>query len=158
MTGFMSVRLDDQDLGYQKIMDSINDIISKEAHTGFFQEDVVDGIGLAELMAVHEFGSPVRNIPERSAMRTSFDTKEREITDFMFQVGDVAIFENKTTTDQALTAIGDYYRAEFQNGVITKSLGLAENAPRTISRKGSDTPLVDTARLVNGINTKVVDK
>lgn len=158
MADQLKIEIKDVDLGMNAIMDAMKDMISMEAVTGYFQDDIEDGIGLAQLMATHEFGSDERNIPERPAMRLSFDNNIDDIKDFMFKIGDKAIFEQTIPAEDAYQVIGDFYKVKFQNGVITKELGLEDNAPRTIEKKGSDTPLIDSKRLVNGINTKVEEK
>lgn len=152
----LKFEIEDIDFGQIEIEENIQDVISKESKTGFFQEDVEDGIALAELMAVHEYGSPERKIPERPAMRTTADTKQQEISKNMFKIADQMIFKNMST-DIGYQIIGDLYKKQFQDGIITRSLGLKANADITAKRKGSDTPLIDTGRLVGGIRTKVGD-
>ena len=154
----ITFEFEDIDLGMNDIMDQIDKIQKEEAQTGFFQEDIEEGIGLAQSMAIHEYGSETRNIPERPAMRLSFDNNLSDIKDFLFEVAGNAVFDQTITITDVFQTTGDLYKSFFQNGIISKSLSLEPNDPKTIARKGSDTPLVDKSRLINGIHTKVVKK
>lgn len=156
---------EDIDLGMNEILDQMDKIQKEEAHTGFFQEDIEEGIGLAQLMVIHEYGAKVVTedgktiiIPERPAMRLTFDNNLSDIKDYLFEIAGKAVFEQTIPIEYVFEITGDFYKSAFQNGIISKSLNLEDNAPITIKKKKSDTPLVDTARLVNGIHTKVVKK
>ena len=78
----MSVEIEDIDLGFEDIIQSIIEDNEKEVEVGYYQEDIEDGIGMAELATIHEFGL---GNPERPFMRRSFDNG----------VNDIFIFEQK---------------------------------------------------------------
>ncbi len=116
---------------------------------------VVGWIGKqAGLGALHEFGAPAAGIPERSVIRATFDAKQSELAALQAQLAG-QIIAGKTTVERALGIMGLRFQSWCQQRITSGSL--APNAPRTIARKGSDRPLVDTGQLVQAITFAVRD-
>lgn len=112
------------------------------------------GINLAELAAVHEFGSPGKGIPQRSFIRAPL-TNSLVITTLIAKLGK-GILLGRFTHKQALEILGTKAATHLKNytklgGSPHKSLKAA-----TIARKGSSRPLVDTGPLINSINYVVI--
>lgn len=124
-----------------------------------------DGITMAELGTIHEFGAPKRGIPERSFIRSTFKDPEvqREVQG---QFADIAkdILKNLKTMDlrRPLGKIGVWAVAEVRDRVYGKDIK-QDLAPATIKRKtrtnvdgqsgaGSTVALVDTGRLMQSLN------
>jgi hypothetical protein len=115
---------------------------------------VVGWIGQqAGLGALHEFGAPKKRIPERSVIRATFDAKRGELAALQAQLAG-QIIAGKTTVERALGIMGLRFQAWCQQRIGSGGF-LAPNAPRTIARKGSDRPLVDTGQLVQAITFSV---
>lgn len=111
-----------------------------------------DGITMAELAMVHEFGSRDGHIPQRSFLRSTVDENERRYVAAMKK--ELAkIPSGKATVRGALRQTGERMRSD----VIDKiRRGIPPpNAPSTIARKGSSTPLIDTGQLLQSITVKV---
>lgn len=111
-------------------------------------------ISLIELAAIHEFGSPAANIPERSYIRATMNGNE-VIKSAIVRLSR-ALIAGRVDYVKALTILGEIVVAE-----IRKRITLGEGVPpplkeATIARKGSSRPLVDTGRLVNAITYEVV--
>jgi hypothetical protein len=114
------------------------------------------GITVAELAAIHEFG--LGNVPERSFIRSFFDGHEKEISAMFLRLMKAemlrAIRTGKPIADNAkrkiLEKIGLWMVREIQmriaNGDITPPLD-----SKTVERKGSSTPLIDTGQLRSSI-------
>lgn len=103
---------------------------------------------------VHEFGAPSIGVPERSFMRSTIDNKENEILDAV----EDAIWrylEGEITLRNALTMIGEYLVGEVKKTI--KDMDSPPLKPETITAKGSSGVLVDTGRLINSIDYKVVE-
>lgn len=110
--------------------------------------DYPDGTSVIMVGAVHEFGSAIRNIPQRSYLRTAINENRKKYKKLMKQLA-LQILSGKITTRKALSIIG----LEAQNDVVNKITDIKE--PPLKYRDGN--PLVDTSHLRQTI-THVVDK
>ena len=66
----------------------------------------------------------------------------------------MAIAKGNTTIAKELPKLGRLLR-DIMMGVIQTSFNIAPNSPVTIALKGSDTPLIHTATLVNDIESRL---
>lgn len=119
------------------------------------QHDPDNPIGLAELAAIHEFGSPAANIPERSFIRRTFREKRPELLDVVRKVAKGTV-KGKITAERGLNLLGAWLAAEVKKTVTDGPHIPPPLQPETIARKGSDRPLVDTGRLVDAITWDIV--
>jgi hypothetical protein len=112
-------------------------------------KEIVEGgdISMIALMAIHEYGSPEANIPERAPMRKTFAEKKAEM--HRVCAGLVKQFLAGQTMERCLNILGAWGAAQVKN-TIREGVD-PPNAPSTIEAKGSSTPLVDTGRLINAI-------
>lgn len=108
----------------------------------------------AELMFIHTNGSPMRNIPPRPTIEPAIEENEEQIAELLKQAA-LTVFDGRgngyhTTMDQA--------GAFAENAVITKfgSGDLAPLSEKTVLRKGSSAPLIDTGALKAAV-THVVE-
>lgn len=134
-------------------------------------EETEDGISMIEMFAIHEFGSPEANIPERSSLRSTVNGKHDEIGEAIDQIvgGEVKrLLEGDSVSESQAEAAAR--RALGKLGAKVVSMVKAtiraretegpedqENKPATIARKGSDLPLVDTGQLINALTWSVVN-
>lgn len=177
----MTVDIVDIDEGFDDFFDSVRRLTSKEVKIGYDQDSGSSGnIGLADLAIIHEFGTKIGvtkkmrgylganglhlkastteiTIPARPAVRQSFDNNQQEISDFGVELLGKYL-DGQIDAELTYEAWGDFYKGKLQNGITSRELGLEENHSFTIDRKGSDTPLVDSGRLVNGSKVKVAKK
>ena len=102
-----------------------------------------NGADMVTVAAVQEFGSPQHNIPSRPFMRTTADRTAITLPDLIEAqyTGLVA----GGTARKMLVQVGSWYQMQMKFTLLTGPW--VPNAPRTIARKGSDTPLVDTGAL-----------
>lgn len=109
---------------------------------------------MAELAAVHEFGSPAAHIPERSFLRRTFDLRRRDIHKLVENVTEHFV-EGTYSIDQALGVLGEWMVAAVRNTIVSRQvvprLEESEAGRRTIARKKSTLTLVDTGRLLSSI-------
>jgi len=150
----MGVEIVDIDLGWEDIFQSIIEDNDKEVEVGYYNDEVEDGIGLAELATVHEFGL---GNPKRPFMRRSFDNGVKDIFRMEKElIG--SMIDGNINKEQVMEVIGDFHKDQIQSGVVEKKLGLEANAQITIDRKGSDTPLIDNSRMINSTQSNIVKK
>ncbi len=109
-------------------------------------------ISLAQLAAIHEFGAPSVNIPERSFIRGTFK-ESREKLEHLAERLARGILSDKISVQRALEMLGTWAVAAIQARIragIPPALKAA-----TIARKGSSIPLIDTGQLLNSISYEV---
>lgn len=117
--------------------------------------DASSGISLIEMMAIHEFGSPEAGIPQRSSIRSTFARGDvhNELRELAAKVTTKVI--HGMSLGQGLGLIGAWGVAKIKDTIKTRQTTGPEsqaNAPSTIRKKGSNLPLVDTARLMNALS------
>lgn len=113
------------------------------------------GLTLIELAAIHEFGSPVANIPERSFLRSTFTAKAGELKTVQGKIAQ-AIVERGMPVAQALNLLGAWAVSAVKS-TITGTHIPPPLQPETVARKGSDRPLLDTGQLLGSISYVVVE-
>ncbi len=109
-------------------------------------------ITLLEVAAIQEFGAPSAHIPQRSFVRATVDNNRDAIRKLQSSLAK-QIVKGKITKQVALERIGA--RVE---GMIKKAIAAGiepANAPSTIARKGSSTPLISTGQLRSAISFEV---
>lgn len=104
--------------------------------------DYPDGTSVTMVGAVHEFGSPSRNVPERSFLRSTVQ-EQRKPYKRLFAKLAKKIIQGKLTKKDALQLIG----LQTQTDVREKITDLQD--PPLVSREGN--PLVDTGHLRQSI-------
>lgn len=146
----VSVKLDDRK--YRKIEKELLKFGRGWILVGLFEgeEHVESGATVAAIGFFNEFGT--KNIPERSWMRSWFDSNLRRIKSMVLRVTN-KIKERKMTAERALNILGAWAVGELKKSII--QLRTPPNAPVTIARKGSSNPLVDTAQMLNSVRYKI---
>ena len=110
--------------------------------------DYPDGTSVIMVGTVHEFGSPARNIPQRSYLRSTVESNKRSYKD-MFKKLSIRIIKGQITKKEALGLVG----LQVQTDVRQKITDIKE--PDLKSREGN--PLVDTGHLRQSITFEVED-
>jgi phage gpG-like protein len=111
-------------------------------------------ITMPDLAAIHEYGAPSRNIPERSFVRASITLNQSKYGKFL--LGEVkSLLLLKTTPMKIKQILGMQAAADVQMYMVNGKF--APLKAKTIKRKGSSKPLIDTGQLRQSITYKVVD-
>ena len=111
-------------------------------------------ITMPDLAAIHEYGAPSRNIPERSFVRASITLDQSKYGKFL--LGEVkSLLLLKTTPMKIKQILGMQAAADVQMYMVNGKF--APLKAKTIKRKGSSKPLIDTGQLRQSITYKVVD-
>lgn len=109
------------------------------------------GATIADIAAFNEFGT--ERIPARSFIRAWADESIAENKRILSAIARNVV-TGKATAEQGLDQAGLRFVGEIQNRI---SNGVQPpNAPSTIARKGSSTPLIDTGQLRSSIRHRVV--
>lgn len=128
--------------GLQEKMKKLGEL---EIRVGVLGDSEHEGSELtnAELAAIHEFGAPRANIPERAHIRGTFDAKQSEwqaLTAKLLK----GVLVDRFTPEQALGILGE--RAVADMRAFVRAGVPPPLKPATIRRKGSSTPLIDSGR------------
>lgn len=114
----------------------------------------------AELLFLHDQGSPARNIPPRPVLRPAINEAEtREKIETLMKDAAVSalVMGDKAGCEINFEKAGMIARDACKRW-ITDGGHLAPNAPMTIARKHSSKPLIDTASMLNSITYAVRKK
>ena len=111
----------------------------------------------AQLMYIHNYGSPAKNIPARPVIEPAVNepTTLKRIQDYVVKGIEVSLTGNTTNAEKYYKLAGEIAVKAVQEKFTDGSL--APNAPMTIRLKGSSTPLIDTGALRESI-TYVIRK
>lgn len=159
----------DRDLGYADALGALKELAAGRfvvvgIRSGAGGEDLGDGFNLASLAAVHEFGTDRagrgRNmvIPERSFLRSTVDAQREAIADRMESAAG-RVLDGASDVDRELGLLGVFVAGKVQQAIADRTIGGPPNAESTTrprpSGKGSSTPLIDTGRLRQSIDSEV---
>jgi hypothetical protein len=145
----MSVKIRQRDRGYRKL---VKELAGGEITVGVLGQKAEEPhpdseLTVGQLAAVHELGL---GVPERSWLRSWIDGNQRRIEQLSEQVWE-NISSGRLSRKVALEQMAATLVQEIQENVLQGGITppLAES---TITRKGHDTPLVDTKTLVSAID------
>lgn len=148
----MSVTVNDKI--WRQLQARLKSAVGAEVSIGVLDGTHSSGVPLPELAAIHEFGSPANNIPERSFIRSTMRVCRKEFVDQQKKLVKSLLNPSGEHVTTGLDRLGAYVakriRERVRGGEITPSL-----KPATVSRKGSSVPLIDTGQLVKAIKHKV---
>lgn len=110
---------------------------------------------IAEVAAIHEFGSPANNIPKRPFMQQTWDRFASQTKNLVRRVATDCL-NFRMSPRQGMGIAGEWF-----NGRLKWTIRNGEFAPlkeATKIRKGSSRPLIDTAQLRNSSISRVGTK
>lgn len=117
------------------------------------------GINNAQLMFIHEHGSPLKNIPARPVLQMTIDYANANLLDVALDKAvtayldsDFNILEYEKELKKLCIRIENYARKL----IYSNDGRLISNAPSTIAKKGDNHPLFDTGQLARSITCRLV--
>ena len=144
----------------------ISDINSARLQVGWGEKQRYDdGTPVAVVAATQEFGSPAKNIPPRSFMRTSSIEKEGEWKALIGQ-GMKTVMNGANSTANVFEMVGLKVAGDVREKIATiTSPALAPSTikarirGRKVGNAGTATkPLVDTGYMLNSLTSEVTSK
>lgn len=131
-------------------------LAAREVRVGVVKpEGHPSGLSAAQLLAIHEYGSPSRKIPERSILRTVIGEQRAALDDLLREgVREAATGGGlaKITPTRLLAAAGRLLSKRMR-----QRFGSAALAPNVVD-VGKRGPLLDTGSLRRSIRYQVVDR
>lgn len=109
-------------------------------------------LSVADIAMIHEFGCPARNIPKRSMLAATYDLNAERYADATRKIAN-GILYNRIDLKRGLDLVGVMIKGDVQKRIAA---GVPPpNSPRTIARKGSSTPLIDTGQMRAALDHEV---
>ena len=106
---------------------------------------------LAVIAAVHEYGAPSRNIPARPFVTQGIEMNRDRI--FRRAQESIAAALRARDPRPHFALVGNEMRTAIQDGIERGTFAPLD--PKTIERKGSSKPLIDTGDLYNRVGWRV---
>ncbi len=146
---------EDIDFGYERIIQGLEKLGGKTVSVGVFADAGKaddDKTDLVDIAIWNEYGSEKKNIPARPFLRIATDENEKA-WNIMAEKMVGMVIDGLLGSDQSLELLGNKAVGDVQE--VIGSNKLIANAPRTIKKKKSDSPLIDTGRLRQSIKFKI---
>jgi hypothetical protein len=132
----------------------IAELAKLQVRVGFQQGAASEGgADIVDVAMWNELGT--EHIPPRPFLRQSVENNAAQIK-AMAEAQVKKLVKGQTTAQGALQALGTMQKGLIQNEI--KSGGFTPNAPRTIAKKGSAQPLIDTGRLRQSVTFVIQEK
>lgn len=132
----------------QELQENIKGLTSKATlNVGFFESSrYTEGAYVAQVARIQEYGSI--KIPPRPFFRNAIDNNMQKWLDFLGR--DLV---NTNNAETSYNRLGEVVRGDIVESIT--QLDTPPNAPKTIARKGSSNPLIDTGFLRANVTFKV---
>ncbi|MBR3973003.1 MAG: hypothetical protein IKJ99_03485 [Oscillospiraceae bacterium] len=147
----MAISFSDMTPEGKKFVRELNKLMDLEVQVGFQAGDATyeNGADICEIAAYNEYGGSDR--PARPFMKQSFENHEDELKAACNQVNK-AIGQGGTA-EAALKRLGVTAKGLVQDEIVNG--GFAANAPSTIAKKKSATPLIDSSTMRGHVNYQI---
>lgn len=133
----------------RKVQRALEAVKGMTVAVGFGSETYPDGTSVADVALYHEYGTST--MPARPFLTSTGKKNQAEISRLVKDVGAGACrgTDPEEPAKKLAEKLEKMYREEIQSG------NYAANAPSTIARKGSSTPLVDTGLMSSAVHAQV---
>ena len=147
---------------WDKMMRRLDKLGRLEITVGVHGKDAQrdDGESNVAVAATHEFGAPHRSppIPERSFLRSTFDSQREDILDDMATVADKALQGSSPIREARILGIetAERVRETIRQGISPALRPMTLERRKAKGSKGeNETPLIDTGQLIQSIQSEV---
>lgn len=160
----MSFTITDKDSGLRDLVERVGRLSKASVRVGVLADkgdqahqtdaETPSAISMTvlEVATVHEFGAPAANIPARSFLRGTVDAESASIRSDQHKLA-IAVLSGKIDLRKGLDQLGARVAGKIQQR-IARGIEPPLQA-RTIARKGSSKPLIDSGQLRSSITWEV---
>jgi hypothetical protein len=153
----MSARVSDTDHGYAELIKRTIGMKPVVIATGLLAKDgaaSAEGspLTLLEIAVINHFGSSDGHVPSRPWITGWFDENEPKLREMLTSMMRQAV-KGELTRQQVLDRMGQYCVGSIQQHIANHVL--PENAPSTVARKKSSTPLVNKGQLRSAMSYEI---
>lgn len=114
------------------------------------------GITNAQLMFIHENGSPLKNIPSRPVLQMTIDYAKKHLLKKTIHNCFQAAITGQSNIEQELQKLAMKMENYARKLIYNNDGRLIANAPSTIAKKGTNHPLFDTGQLARSITCRII--
>lgn len=153
------------DKGYNNLRFNAKRLRNKEVLVGMFNDVHKEEGGnkkritVAQLMAIHEYGSVSRGLPARPIFAITYNKNKGDMYHYV-GVMLTNILAGKRTMERGLSKIGARYegmlKETFTRGDVKPLSPAYKKRPSGQKVDSSSKPLIDTAQLKNSVSYKIV--
>lgn len=148
----MSGKTTDTDKGMKKILAQMKALGQKRVNVGIHNDagihDESQGMTIAAIAYINEYGTRDGRIPPRPAHSNAFDDNKASLDNLINRLTK-GVSEGKLTAQKAAEILGQTHEDNVKQSIT--NLRTPENAPYTIAQKGSSNPLIDTGQTRNSV-------
>jgi len=153
----------DIDRGWKNIGRNLSAYSKKTIYVGLPREKpgptTDEGYSMAEIGALHEFGSLDGHVPERKWLRSAVDHFRSAITERYVKLWERIMRGNYVDVDEGFNRIGMFGVSRIREYIRKVGPGIWRPLSAfTIARKLSDRPLINTGQLMQSITYIVTGK
>ena len=116
-----------------------------------------ENVNNAELLYLHSQGSELQHIPARPVLEPSIAKNKDQIAKLLGAASAEVLKGNVSLVKPKLEQAGMYAATKAKDYFVDPDNGWEPNSPRTVERKGSSRPLIDTGSMRNAITYVVGD-
>jgi hypothetical protein len=151
-------KTEDKDLGWRALLRALKTVDDAYVDVGLFEGEGVQHEGseltVAQIGAVHEFGTRDGHIPERSWLRRNHDEHQAKYNARLDKAYG-KILAGRARVVSVLTAFAERVASDVRRTITAVSE--PPLAPSTIRAKGGKTnPLIDTGTMRNSVRGRVI--
>jgi hypothetical protein len=110
---------------------------------------------ISEIAAIHEYGDPNSEMPERSYIRKTLHDKRADIARLIAKL-EKLVLKDKLSVARALDLLGAEVAGHIKRTIVEERVGGPDITEATKAAKGSSKKLIDTGVLVGAITHEVV--
>lgn len=115
------------------------------------------GVNNAELLFIHENGSPLRNLPRRPILQYTLEWANLQLPTVLDEcIEGILNGWSRKQLELRLNQFGSNVAEHARDLIANRDPRLAPNKPSTIKGKKSDLPLFDTGELSRSITFKLI--
>lgn len=152
MSGFFR----DQDNGYKDLLKRVfgidKPVITMGIHEKAGAASLANGKQLIDIAKINEFGTDDGHVPARSFIRAWFDGAEPQLRSELVSLMQEVV-EGKKTKEQILNYLGAKGVSQIKARIDAQIA--PPNAPSTIKKKGSSTPLIASHFMYQSVTYEV---
>jgi len=153
--------VDHEDHQVKAVKEAMDELLRHDVLVGITQESngrAAEGSVAAtnaELLFIHTNGSPINGIPARPVIEAAIEHEKEQISSLIKAAADAATSGDKAGVKAALERAGTQ-GANIARGWFTNPANHWKALkPKTVKRKGSSRPLIDTGEMRKSITYKI---
>lgn len=140
---------------YQRLEQSLKELSNIRVYVGIPEEKASregdNGPNNAELLYIHSKGSELQNIPARPVLEPVIEKNQPQISQLLKKAMKSGLSGDRVKMIAEFHQAGQYAENKAKAYFVDNTNGWPPNSPKTVARKKSNRPLIDTGQLRKSI-------